>query len=139
MKQSTEPTHNRVEKPPNICIKNLIHSGVDFGGESSFQPSSFRRSSTWASAVKNSPSVFFRRRVVGTFGSVHPEVLSLFELEFPTSAVDIDLQAFLVAGVEGVGDAAAVAAAGIAALDVSDVLAMTAEELRNKDAKELAK
>ncbi len=78
-------------------------------------------------------------KVVGTFGSVHPEVLSLFELEFPTSAVDIDLQAFLVAGVEGVGDAAAVAAAGIAALDVSDVLAMTAEELRNKDAKELAK
>lgn len=34
-------------------------------------------------------------RVVGTFGTVHPEVLGNFDLEFPTSAADIDLQAFL--------------------------------------------
>ena len=34
-------------------------------------------------------------QVVGTFGTVHPEVLEGFELEFPTSAIDIDLQAFL--------------------------------------------
>jgi len=33
--------------------------------------------------------------VVGTFGTVHPEVLEAFELEFPTSAIDIDLEAFL--------------------------------------------
>jgi len=34
-------------------------------------------------------------QVVGTFGTVHPEVLGNFELEFPTSAADLDLQAFL--------------------------------------------
>jgi len=33
--------------------------------------------------------------VVGTFGTVHPEVLEAFDLEFPTSAIDIDLEAFL--------------------------------------------
>ena len=32
---------------------------------------------------------------VGTFGTVHPEVLEAFDLQFPTSAVDIDLEAFL--------------------------------------------
>jgi len=32
---------------------------------------------------------------IGIFGTVHPEVLSSFEIEFPTSAADIDLQAFL--------------------------------------------
>ncbi|KAL1522159.1 hypothetical protein AB1Y20_021798 [Prymnesium parvum] len=33
--------------------------------------------------------------VVGVFGTVHPEVLEAFELEFPTSAVDLDLEMFL--------------------------------------------
>jgi len=32
---------------------------------------------------------------IGVFGTVHPEVLANFELEFPTSAADIDLQYFL--------------------------------------------
>ena len=35
------------------------------------------------------------KAVVGHFGTVHPEVLEGFDLEFPTSAVDIDLEAFL--------------------------------------------
>lgn len=39
---------------------------------------------------------------VGVFGTVHPEVLESFELEFPTSAVEIDLEAFVQIGVEGV-------------------------------------
>jgi len=38
---------------------------------------------------------------VGVFGTVHPEVLEAFELEFPTSAVELDLEAFLQIGVEG--------------------------------------
>ena len=38
---------------------------------------------------------------VGSFGTVHPEVLEMFELEFPTSAVELDLEAFLQIGVEG--------------------------------------
>ena len=60
---------------------------------------------------------------VGTFGTVHPEVLESFELEFPTSAVDIDLQAFLQIGVEGLGEEigpVAGAAAGIGGIDISD-------------------
>mmetsp|Transcript_17674 Transcript_17674/g.35610 ORF Transcript_17674/g.35610 Transcript_17674/m.35610 type:complete len:614 (-) Transcript_17674:353-2194(-) len=40
-------------------------------------------------------------RVVGHFGTVHPEVLKAFELEFPTSALELDLEAFLTLGVEG--------------------------------------
>jgi len=32
---------------------------------------------------------------IGVFGTVHPEVLAAFDIEFPTSAADIDLQAFL--------------------------------------------
>jgi len=32
---------------------------------------------------------------VGVFGTVHPEVLESFELDFPTSAADIDIEAFL--------------------------------------------
>ena len=67
-------------------------------------------------------------QVVGTFGTVHPEVLGSFELEFPTSAVEIDLQAFLDIGVEGKGEAykpppgvaAGVSGAGASAVDVSD-------------------
>jgi len=34
-------------------------------------------------------------RVVGLFGTVHPEVLGNFDLPYPTSAAEIDLQAFL--------------------------------------------
>jgi len=34
-------------------------------------------------------------QVVGLFGTVHPEVLGNFELPYPTSAAEIDLQAFL--------------------------------------------
>ena len=62
-------------------------------------------------------------QAVGTFGTVHPEVLEAFDLEFPTSAVDIDLQAFLSIGVEGLGEEigpAPGAAAGIAAMNISD-------------------
>jgi phenylalanyl-tRNA synthetase beta chain len=33
--------------------------------------------------------------VVGMFGTVHPEVLGNFGLEFPSSAADLNLQAFL--------------------------------------------
>lgn len=47
-------------------------------------------------------------RAVGTFGTVHPEVLSAFELEFPTSAIDIDLEAFLRIGIEGMDESAVV-------------------------------
>ena len=34
-------------------------------------------------------------QVVGLFGTVHPEVLGNFDLPYPTSAAEIDLQAFL--------------------------------------------
>lgn len=34
-------------------------------------------------------------QTVGVFGTVHPEVLQAFDLEFPTSAVDIDLEMFV--------------------------------------------
>lgn len=34
-------------------------------------------------------------QVVGLFGTVHPEVLGHFDLPYPTSAAEIDLQAFL--------------------------------------------
>ena len=60
---------------------------------------------------------------VGTFGTVHPEILGAFDLEFPTSAIDIDLQAFLSIGVEGIGEelaAPASLAAGVKAMDISD-------------------
>ena len=33
--------------------------------------------------------------VVGTFGTVHPDVLGNFELDCPSSAIDIDLEYFL--------------------------------------------
>lgn len=36
------PIQSRVEKPPNSCLKNLIHSGVVFGGVSAFGPSRAR-------------------------------------------------------------------------------------------------
>jgi len=41
-------------------------------------------------------------KAVGHFGTVHPEVLKAFDLEFPTSALEMDLEAFLRLGVEGV-------------------------------------
>jgi len=77
-------------------------------------------------------------QAVGTFGTVHPEVLGAFELEFPTSAVDIDLEAFLRIGIEGL-DADAVTSA-MAAVDIGDggSIVLTAEELKKRDAEELA-
>jgi phenylalanyl-tRNA synthetase beta chain len=33
--------------------------------------------------------------VVGMFGTVHPEVLGNFGLQYPSSAADLDLQAFV--------------------------------------------
>jgi phenylalanyl-tRNA synthetase beta chain len=32
---------------------------------------------------------------VGTLGTVHPEVLTAFDVDFPCSAADLDLEAFL--------------------------------------------
>ena len=61
--------------------------------------------------------------VVGTFGTVHPEILIAFEIEFPTSSVDIDLEKFLSIGVEGIGEPVATPAslaAGLSSIDISD-------------------
>ena len=66
------------------------------------------------------------------------QVLTAFELEFPTSAIDIDLEAFLRIGIEGLGVDGVTDA--MAAVDIGEggSIVLTAEELKKRDAEELA-
>ncbi|KAI9366740.1 hypothetical protein DFJ73DRAFT_805348 [Zopfochytrium polystomum] len=39
--------------------------------------------------------VFYQNKIIGTFGIVHPEVINNFEFQYPTSALEINLEPFL--------------------------------------------
>ncbi len=39
--------------------------------------------------------VFYKNCIVGTFGIVHPEVLGNFEIGYPCSALELDLEPFV--------------------------------------------
>lgn len=48
-KHKSAPHHNNIEKPPKICLANLIHSGVEIGGVKVLGPSlsKFSRALAW--------------------------------------------------------------------------------------------
>jgi len=42
-----------------------------------------------------SASIYYNGKVIGGFGVLHPNVLSRFEIPFPCSALEMDLEIFL--------------------------------------------
>lgn len=72
MKQRMAPIHNKMENPPNICLQNLTHSGIVFGGLSWFGPSLSRTSRARADDRPYKLIAIFTLSLSYHFTSVYP-------------------------------------------------------------------